>query len=268
MEKIYSLLAAALLVSAPAFCANTAVQPQDFNTESVVSKLKSSDTDEMFAVPSAKFISHSYYTQSCARFTLAKSEELETVTVLLTSREMIVEEIPDVHPPVTPPGGHKASADDKMQITHPGQIFTGQGKVTIAAPRTLLPWEQERFSVCMQGPNFALFRDAAAYNYTVKQKQGFFTLTPGTKVPTMADPDGVRLVGVSVKQNKVFATMTDKWAGYYTGVCGLIKRWIPRRLSLSPPTAIPSRSGRTCRPASITSHGDLAARARFQSRIS
>jgi len=158
---------------------------------------------------------------------MRNSEDLETETVILTTKEMIVENIPD-HPnnhnnnnPNN--GGHhprtsvtSETADTKGQITHVGTVWREPAKLTIIGPRVLLPWEKERFTICVQGAHFSLSADNAAYKYSIiSQRAGLYTIKPGSKVPTV--PAAISAGKVSVVNGQVEFTAADAWANYYAG---------------------------------------------------
>ncbi|OGR98477.1 MAG: hypothetical protein A2016_11605 [Elusimicrobia bacterium GWF2_62_30] len=100
-----------------------------------------------------------------------------------------------------------------------GQTFRTTAQVNLAA-RQLYPWENESFSVCMEGPRVDFRTGASPYSYGVDQVGLYdvtFNLTPNYRVPTPPDSDGMSYTAFTYKDGKFILNVSDRWATEYAG---------------------------------------------------
>ncbi|OGS12257.1 MAG: hypothetical protein A2234_08540 [Elusimicrobia bacterium RIFOXYA2_FULL_58_8] len=100
-----------------------------------------------------------------------------------------------------------------------GQVFRATAQMSIA-PRRLYPWERESFNVCMDGPRVDFDTTASPYSYSVDREGMFdltFKLTPGHRVPSRPDADGLYSAAFSHKDGKFTLSVDDRWAREYAG---------------------------------------------------
>ena len=176
------------------------------------------------AVPQVKYPGFSRYSRDCSRFTFdASGAEATSARVMLASTEYVQECRPSGGHYVPGPNGGPGSYVPGPQNCweRPGQTWRQSAQVHIAA-RALLPWENESFEVCMEGPWLTLNPLNAAYKYNVGQTGGYdtlFSLTPQYKTAMKPDVNGVNMTAFSYdpasKRFKV--SLADKWAKAYAG---------------------------------------------------
>lgn len=95
--------------------------------------------------------------------------------------------------------------------------------LSIQGTHTLLPWETEAFSVCLQGDQTDVKTLSAAYKYgepTFRAAAGqpYAVILPAVeKIATAPDPEGVTLQSFTETADGVALSFTDKWTQYYKG---------------------------------------------------
>ncbi len=124
--------------------------------------------------------------------------------------------------------GHRslaeAAADEAatkgMQCnTIPGDVFRRTAQLTMA-PRQLLPWENDSFEVCAEGPNVEIRTLSAAYSYNINQTGSYdvrYDVTPLSKIATAPDHNGLSLGEFAFKDGKFVMNISDMWASIYAG---------------------------------------------------
>jgi len=122
------------------------------------------------------------------------------------------------------PGGHgpkEVAAQTKgMQcIERPHDVFRRTAQVTMA-PRQLLPWENDSFEVCMEGPRMDIRTRSAAYSYNIKELGQYdvrYEITPLYKVATDPDKNGLSAGEFSYAGGKFTFKVSERWAQEYAG---------------------------------------------------
>jgi len=103
--------------------------------------------------------------------------------------------------------------------TVPGDVFRRTAQLTMA-PRQLLPWENDSFEVCAEGPNVEIRTLSAAYSYNIVQSGEYdvrYDLTPLAKIATAPDQNGLSLAEFVFKDGKFVMNINDQWASIYAG---------------------------------------------------
>ena len=107
----------------------------------------------------------------------------------------------------------------------PGQTFHSTAQLNIA-PRKLYPWEKESFNVCMEGNRVDVEPSATPYSYDIDREGLYdltFRLTPGYRVATPPDENGLSYTAFSFKDGKFTLNVADNWAAEYAGEKVVIK---------------------------------------------
>lgn len=181
---------------------------------------------------------HMSYSRDCHTFTFGAGSSVMSERVYLDSTEWVEEcyYVPDPPPPHNPnqpphhpgqPPHHRTlaaavdSADTKGMQCHqrPGQVFRRTAQLSIGE-RRLLPWENERFEVCLEGPYINLDIEKQAYTYSVSQQGDYdvqYKLTPGGKIAMSPDSDGLSNGGFSMANGRFNLQVNDRWAAEYAG---------------------------------------------------
>jgi len=133
---------------------------------------------------------------------------------------------PGGHPggPGGQPGHGPKSVDETvtkgMQCQEvPHDVFRRTAQLSMA-PRQLLPWENDSFEVCMEGPRVDIRTRSAAYSYNIAEAGQYdvqYQITPQYKVATAPDKNGMSLAGWAFKDGKFVLSVNDVWAQYYAG---------------------------------------------------
>ncbi|OGS41739.1 MAG: hypothetical protein A2506_09285 [Elusimicrobia bacterium RIFOXYD12_FULL_66_9] len=110
-------------------------------------------------------------------------------------------------------------------------------QVTIRDRQPLLPWEHDRFRVCLDGP--WLYSDVleAAYDYKLVSAgadNGNIVVAPTRKVAMRPDPVGV-LADLS---GQFVMNFKDKWASYYPGENIVLKITLKKEVKFWPDYAV------------------------------
>jgi hypothetical protein len=143
--------------------------------------------------------------------------------------------VPDPPPPPNPNGpkppqpghqpGHGPKSVDEtvtkgMQCHEvPHDVFRRTAQLSMA-PRQLLPWENDSFEVCIEGPRVDIRTRSAAYSYNIAETGQYdvrYQITPQYKVATAPDKNGMSLASWSFKDGKFVLSVNDVWAQYYAG---------------------------------------------------
>jgi hypothetical protein len=147
--------------------------------------------------------------------------------------------IPDPPPPPNPqPGPHPgpfpgpngphgpkaidvSAVDSKgMQCyERPADTFRRSVQLSMGA-RQLLPWENDSFEVCMEGPNVDIRPRSTAYSYGITQSGGYdvrYELTPQYKVTTAPDPNGLNVAAFTYANGKFTFNVSERWGNEYAG---------------------------------------------------
>jgi len=180
---------------------------------------------------------HIRYTRDCRNFNFGPAAGAqESGMVRLESVEYVQEchYVPDPPPPPKPPQPgtpgqppHHPKADNKGMECHerPADIFRRSVQLSLGA-RQLLPWENETFEVCMEGPRVNLRKLETAYAYDVRETGHYdlrYELTPLYKVPQSPDKSGLYVAEFSNANGKFTFNVSDRWAQEYAGEKVLIK---------------------------------------------
>lgn len=101
----------------------------------------------------------------------------------------------------------------------PADVFRRTAQLHMQ-PRQLLPWENDSFEVCMEGPRIDIRARETAYSYSIQEDGHFdvrYELTPQYKLTTAPDRNGMSLAGWAFKDGKFVLSVNDIWAQYYAG---------------------------------------------------
>lgn len=103
----------------------------------------------------------------------------------------------------------------------PRWTYRKKAQVEILNRQPVLPWERERFTVCLDGPWLDFDIDAAAYDYKVQgDNEGRFTLVGGRKIPMDPDPAGI-IAGIPANTGRGLSLeFSDRWHGHYAAQPG------------------------------------------------
>lgn len=165
---------------------------------------------------------------------MARLESVEYIRVC----HYVPDPPPPPHPPKPPqpaqpgqpghPGhGPKEVAETKGMQCHevPHDVFRRTAQLSMA-PRQLLPWENDSFEVCIEGPRVDIRPRSTAYSYNIKETGQYdvrYELTPLYKTATAPDKNGMSLAGWAFKDGKFVLNVSDRWANEYAGEKVLIK---------------------------------------------
>ena len=191
---------------------------QGVDVTSALSQAAETKTPE---VKSPRFTS---YTRDCSRFTFDATGAAATSDKVSLASTEYVQECHNTGGYYVPgPNGQPGHYVPGHQNCYerPGQTWRQSAQVRIAA-RALLPWENETFEVCLEGPWLRLNTVDAAYKYTVTETGHFdvlFDLAPQHKVAMKPDPNGVNMTAFSYDPatKKFKVSLADKWGSEYAG---------------------------------------------------
>ena len=162
-------------------------------------------------VPAAqgKYVNRRDWSRDCVRFTFS-GPDLESPKIRLISRETVEECYQNPDPHAGGPVCHTTLGQTRYAVT--------QVKIN---SRELLPWESEKYDVCLEGPWLNFYERLAAYDYKVADKYvsgvNVYELAAQKKVPTPADPEGLYVISADISAASQKFVVGDKWAGYYAG---------------------------------------------------
>jgi len=185
---------------------------------------------------------HVRYSRDCHTFNFGPSAgAMLSDSVRLESVEYVQEchYVPDPPPPHPGqpghPGGHpggpggpggpghhpkEAAANKGMQChERPHDVFRRTAQIAVA-PRQLLPWENDSFEVCMEGPRMDIRTRSAAYGYTISEIGQYdvrYELTPTYKIATAPDHNGLSAGEFSYADGKFTLKVSERWAQEYAG---------------------------------------------------
>lgn len=105
------------------------------------------------------------------------------------------------------------------QVCHEVPAWTHREKVQVELQgrQALLPWERERFQVCLEGRWLSIHTLAAAHRYRSDERNGYFTLTAGQRIAMAPDPKGIEAAAPRVVGSNLAVSFNDRWASYYPG---------------------------------------------------
>lgn len=163
---------------------------------------------------------HLSYSRDCRTFNFGPGSSAMSERIYLDSTEWVEEcyYVPD--PPPQPNPNQPPKAKGMQCHQRPGQVFRRTAQLSLLGERKLLPWENERFEVCLQGPWMDLDVEKRAYNYSVHSIGDYdvqYQLTAGNKVAQSPDKDGLSNGGFSVADGKFNFKANDRWAAEYAG---------------------------------------------------
>ena len=130
--------------------------------------------------------------------------------------------VPDPPPPPQPGHpGHPPKLNEKgMQcMERPHDVFRRTVQLSMA-PRQLLPWENDSFEVCIEGPRVDMRTREAAYSYDISEMGQYdvrYELTPRYKVPTAPDRNGLSAGAFSFADGRFTFKVAERWAQEYAG---------------------------------------------------
>ncbi len=143
--------------------------------------------------------------RDCARFTFGPNDAPVSEAVWLRSTEWIEECYPS-----GPNGGQHCHE-------RPGFTYRERVQITLRDRQPLLPWEFDRFEVCLDGPWLDIYDRETAYDYKLVaggSRDGDLVLSPIKKIRMRPDPAGIVAESLSSGLN---LTLRDRWASYYAG---------------------------------------------------
>jgi hypothetical protein len=147
--------------------------------------------------------------RDCASFLFAPGDEGVSDRVWLRSTEWVEE----CHYEGDPRrGGGGRVCREVPRWTHREVV-----QVRLEGRQSQLPWENESFTVCLDGRWLSIHENYAAHKYSSRELSGQFTLTAGAKKAMRPDPAGIRLDAPVNSGANLSATFTDKWSEYYGG---------------------------------------------------
>ena len=229
-----------------AFCVQTkAAEPalnfdQNIDLKEISAEIRENSAKSSLAVnldKTSKYIARSWYTRECARFTFTANTPLDTETVWLNSQELVEDcgYNPRYNPHYQPPygsGHHSPDAynqnNEYVCVTRPGYHNYRKSVRMMIGQRQLLPWEQETFEACLEGPFIRLSALEKAYEYRETEQGNYnisYSLTPVAKLLTNPDPAGIFYSGFPYDQaaGTMKLSLGDKWAQYYQNEKAVIK---------------------------------------------
>ncbi len=187
---------------------------------------------------------HVSFTRDCHRFGFGLSEgPMVSEVAVLESVEYVQEchYVPD--PPPNNGDHHGPNHGDHGQPGHgPRSVDEGQTKgmechtvpadvfrrsVQLAmGPRKILPWESDKFQVCLEGPRAEFSTISSAYEYNVQENGQYdlrYNLTPMYKIPTSPDQGGLSLNEFSYADGKFTVKVSERWPAEYAGEKVVVK---------------------------------------------
>ncbi|MBI5208804.1 MAG: hypothetical protein HY927_02380 [Elusimicrobia bacterium] len=178
---------------------------QGINVSDVIKAVKEKAAENKDAQAVAAHAYYTRYDRDCVNFTIGAGDPPQTQSVWLRSTEWVEECYPQG------PNG--------QQVCHqrPGFTWQERASVTLRDRQPLLPWEYDRFQVCLEGPWVGIYEREAAYDYKVVQggnRDGDFVLAPVKKIAMSPDPTGILAQSLTPS---LALTLKDKWASYYAG---------------------------------------------------
>lgn len=130
------------------------------------------------------------------------------------------------------------AATRRAQSRRPGDSWSENVRLDFGSNHKLLPWENERFRVCLKGPDLSFSYVDTAYRYSLGRNGGSYTLTAGEKLITAPDPDGITVISFTEANGRFTARFADKWAQYYGGEQVGIGATLYRRVFLLPDSKV------------------------------
>lgn len=117
-------------------------------------------------------------------------------------------------------------------------------QIRIQDRKPMLPWERERFRMCLEGNWINYYEIAAAFEYDAKfiDRTGIVVAVTKNKIPMRPDADGIEFKswtfsGVG-REGKFSVTLADKWASYYAGETTVIKAALKKKVFLGSRTVM------------------------------
>ncbi len=153
-------------------------------------------------------------TRDCATIVFRPGSPTVSEAVWLSSTEWVVECYPTGGDPRRGGGGRTCHE-------RPGYTYRERVQITLRERLPLLPWEEDAFRVCLDGPFLDTDQLESAYEYTRAGygRDGNITVAPVRKTPMRPDPAGV---SATIAPNLAVA-LADRWASYYAGERVVIK---------------------------------------------
>lgn len=210
--------AAALFLSLPA----GAIPVVDFDAGADASifldEARRAAAAEQAAEPHLAPLSRS--TPDCATFTFPPQAPAVSEAIWLSSVEWVEECFPTGDPRYG--GGRQCHR-------RPGFTHRELVQLTIVDRKPLLPWEQDVFRVCLDGPFLNTHQLESAYEYrrvVGAGRGGSIVLSPVKKTPMRPDPAGV----TATLGPDLTATFADRWASYYGGETVILQLTLKKRV--------------------------------------
>ncbi len=213
-------LAVLLLAAAPAFSAPDASFDQGVDVSALASQAKMAAAKDTTKTQSMMGMR---YDMSCTNIVFHAGDKPTSNGVWLKSQEWDTQ----CQYVGAPPYGSQQCWDV------PGNSWSQQVTVTISNPQPLLPWEQNVFRVCLQGPWLTTDPVQAAYSFKVVSDgydTGGVVVSAGARTPEAPDP-----VGVTGQLNaQLHLQLTDKWSTYYKGEQTVVKVELKKHVDFWP----------------------------------
>lgn len=206
--------AAALFMALSASVTARAEVPKiDFDkgvdVSAVLQSVKQSAKKEGKVIPASVKAYFRRYDRDCVSFTFRPNDPPQSEAVWLHSREWVEE---CRHIPGPPGQGGYRDCHER-----PGFSYRERVQITLRDRLPLLPWEYDRFSVCLEGPWLDVFDKEAAYDYKMVQggdRDGNIVLAPIKKIAMRPDPAGITPASWTANLR---LSLADRWASYYAG---------------------------------------------------
>jgi hypothetical protein len=165
------------------------------------------------------------YDRDCVGFTFGPNDGTQSEAVWLRSQEWVEE-------CTYGPRGERQCWE------RPGFSYRERAQVVLRERQPLLPWEHDRFTVCLEGPWLDLYKGDSAYEYHLisgGRRDGSFLVAAGNK--TAMKPDAAGLA-VADWTSALKLTFNDRWAQYYAGEQTGLKLTLKRDISNWPDSTL------------------------------
>jgi hypothetical protein len=204
---------------------------QGINASDILKQAKAQAAQDKTAIAPA-YIGQTRYERDCRTVTFNPADRPESGKIHLRSTEWITECNNHGGGGYYPgPGGQPIPVPPQQHCwERPGYSYSGVAQIALRDRQELLPWEYDKFEVCLEGPWYSLYTTESAYEYKMVQggnRDGNFVLAPIKKKAMKPDPAGILARSLS---NSMVLSLADKWASYYAGEQTILKLTLKKDL--------------------------------------
>jgi len=208
---------------------------QGISVSDILKQAKAGAAAEKTVIQPA-YIGQTRYDRDCVTVTFSATDKPVSDRFSLRSTEWVTECHNTGGGGTYPgPGGHPVPVPPTQNCwERPGFHYNEVAQVTLQDRQPLLPWEYDKFQVCLEGPWLSLYSLAAAYDYKMVQggnRDGNFILAPIKKLAMKPDPVGITAQAFTAD---MVLTLKDKWASYYQGEQTVLKVALRKEVSFWP----------------------------------